>query len=327
MKSNHLIVSAIGALVVSLGALVYLSYNAQNRDPVVITSPVETSNAPTVTPPESAPTDTANPSLEQRFLDYDWRFYRTTQAVADKEVSVVTLMALIGGTRIETPTWFALVRAVWEHDPVTRSISKSECNGTVFNIGSDAFVITAGHCLLDRDGKAPLWIETCVQPSGRERCRASFRNFSFAVDAAYEADGQGGYRYDKGIYPLAHNPGGGQRLPQAPQAELHVGNTVRILAQGLDGNGQLLEATHYCDQPVVDVRHGMVQTDGTACRIARADSGSPAGVVLPNGEMVITTITSNYNALRPTENFFAPIDPPKQRNAAYVFKYFYDPNG
>ncbi len=267
---------------------------------------------------EQAPPLTLRASL----ADADWRLVDMGRREADHRLEAgATSVGLLGGSEIDAPQWFALVRPIYPTSPEIRvrfpgaSQSRGECGGALYEGG---WVVTAAHCVVDRDGSAPLQVEICVQPQGRSTCRAAYVIHRAAVDLGYEPDGAAGFREDRAVLRLPDDPGNGLGLPQTPRAEIEPGEHVHIFAMGLNGAGELSERVSRCSQQVVDVRRTIVETRAGACRIRRADSGSLAGRELPSGEIVPLLIVSSYDPGDETRNFYAPLRPDKIRDAMRI---------
>lgn len=262
-----------------------------------------------------------------RLADAGWRLIETREPGEDRRLpQPAAPLALIGGAEILTPEWFVLVRAVHPLSAEARvrfprlpadAEERGECGGLLIEGG---LIVTAAHCIVGRDGAAPLRLEVCVQPLGRSACRESFVIRRAAVDASFEHDGAAGYRDDRALVFLPEDPGGGAELPQTPRAELEPGERVQVFAMGTDARGDLAERVKFCAQEVADVRRTIVETRaGEACRIRRADSGSPAGRIV-EGRFAPTLIVSNYDAADEDRNFYAPLRPDKIRAAAKAWR-------
>ncbi len=304
MKRPLLILAAVAAL--ALAAVALLRPEAPSAPP----------------PPVEAVAE--RPALRHRLADAGWRLVQTREPGEDRRVTPP--VALIGGAEIEAPSWYLLIRAVYPISAETRAqypdrdftgqVERGECGGILYAGGSAG---TAAHCLLARDGSAPLWLEVCVQPSSRSSCRAHYILHRAAVDLDYEPDGAAGYRSDRGLILLPEDPGGGAPLPQTARVELEPGETLHVFAMGSDVAGELSERVKTCAQRVEDVRRTIIETVAPEdCRIRRADSGSPAGRIV-GGEFVQTATVSSYDPRDEARNFYAPLRPDRIRAALEAF--------
>ncbi len=305
MKRPLLILAAVAALMLAVVALLWPSVPPE----------------PIASPPPVAPAE--RPALRHRLADAGWRLIETTERGTDQRVEAP--VALVGGTPVETPPWYVLVRAVYPVSAETRrqhpglppdAEERGECGG---KLHAGGWIVTAAHCVVARDGSAPKRLEVCVQPFSRSSCRAQYVIHRAAVDASFEADGAAGYREDRGLIPLPEDPGGGEELPQTARVEMESWEFIHVFAMGSDETGALSERVKLCRQALTDVRRSIVDSyapDG--CRIRRADSGSPAGRIV-GGRFVQTLIVSSYDPNDPSRNSYAPIRPDRIREAIKAF--------
>ena len=273
---------------------------------------------------DSSPVKAETLAQRHSLADVGWRLIVATQRKDHLLESAATPISLLGGTEISAPEWFTLVRSVYPTNseilaqfPDASWESQGECGGALYKGG---WVVTAAHCVVDRDGSAPLRVEICVQPQSRSTCRATYVLHQVAVDLGYEPDGAAGFREDRAVMKLPDDPGNGLNLPQTPRAEIEPGEHIHIFAMGLNSAGELAEQVSRCSQQVVDVRRTIVETRAGTCRIRRADSGSLAGRELPSGEIVPLLIASSYDPRDETRNFYAPLRPDKIRDAMSIME-------
>ena len=268
-------------------------------------------------PPVVASPAPERPELRHRLADAGWRLIEATERGADRRI--MQAVALIGGVPVETPPWYALVEAVFpasadthgQHPGLPADAEEtSNCGGALYVEAGRAFVETAAHCAITRDGTRPKRSEICVEPQSRSSCRVRYVVHRAAIDAGYEVDWAAGLREDRALVMLPDDPGGGARLPQTLCVQMEPGERVHVYAMGSDETGRLAEAVKLCSQAVVDVRPGIVETRAEPdCAIRGADSGSPAGRIV-GGEFVQTLTVSSTHGER---NFYAPIRPDKTR--------------
>lgn len=287
-----------------------------------------------VAPPPDPPAEIeeaaspGRPALRHRLADAGWRLVETTERGEDRRI--LQPVALIGGEEIETPPWYALVEAIYPASAETRrqfpdlppdAEERGNCGGKHYLLDGAAFVETAAHCVIARDGSTPKRIEVCIQPYQRSLCRDRFEIHRAAIDANYEADWAAGLRDDRAVMPLPDDPGGGGRLPQTPRVQMEPGEILHVFAMGRDATGALADQLKTCPQIVIDVRPGLITTQATPdCAVQGADSGSPGGRLIEREdgsfEFIHTVTVSSMDGER---NHYAPIRPDKTRTAAGAF--------
>ncbi|WP_018632124.1 trypsin-like serine protease [Neomegalonema perideroedes] len=262
----------------------------------------------------SAPSSSSSSDLRlsQRLEDAGWRLVEGLDPGPARRLSPPASLIGGGAALPESPSWFALIRAI--HPPSARlpMESRSECGGTLYRGG---IVVTAAHCL------AEDWtrVEVLIQPEGREHGRALWSLGLAALDAEFEPDGAGLHRHDRAVLQLPEDPGGGLELPQSARAQISVGETLTIFGMGLDEEGRLAESVRTCRQRVTDVRLGVFEALGDLCRFRDADSGGLAARLLPQGEAVPVGIVSHRLQGAEERQFYAPLHPTRIRAASAAF--------